>query len=127
MSGKHLYEYSVIRVLPKVEREEFINIGIILFCKKERYLRVLYSINKERLSAFPNEVDIEFLEKNMQSFQKVCLGCKTSTGIASYDTPERFRWLTAVRSTNLQTSRPHTGFSDDLDATLDNLFNELVL
>lgn len=127
MSGKHLYEYAIIRVLPKVEREEFINIGIILFCKKEKYLRALYSINKERLAVFPNEVDFELLEKNLQSFLKVCQGCKTSEGIATYDIPERFRWLTAVRSTNLQTSRPHSGFSDDLDATLDKLFTELVL
>lgn len=127
MSGKHLYEYSVIRVLPKVEREEFINIGIILFCKKEKYLKVLYHINKERLSAFSNEIDIEFLEKNLQSFIKVCQGCKNSEGIASYDIPERFRWLTAVRSTILQTSRPHSGFSDNLDETLECLFKELVL
>lgn len=127
MSEKHLYEYAVIRVLPKIEREEFINIGIILFSKRQKYLKVRYLINTERLSAFSSEIDLDILENNLLSFLKICEGAKSGGVIASMEIAERFRWLTAVRSTCLQTSRPHPGFSDDLDTTLDNLFHELVL
>lgn len=127
MSEKHLYEYAVIRVLPKVEREEFINVGVVVFCKRQRFLKVMYTINEKRLAAFSSELDLDILEKNMHSFQKICEGAKDGGTIATFETAERFRWLTAVRSSCLQTSRPHAGFSSNLDETLDNLFQELVL
>lgn len=127
MSEKHLYEYAIIRVLPKVEREEFINIGVIVFSKRPKYLKVRYLVNISRLSAFSSEIDIDALECNLLSFQKICEGDKSGGIIASLDTSERFRWLTAVRSTCLQTSRTHAGFSDNLDDTLEKLFVELVL
>lgn len=127
MQGMHLYEYAVIRVLPKVEREEFINIGVILFSKSRKYLKLRYHLNESRLAAFSNEIDIELLKVMLLRLEKLCEGCKTGGAVAMYDTPERFRWITAVKSSCLQTSRPHPGFSDDLDKTLDMLFKELVL
>lgn len=127
MQGKHLYEYAVIRVLPKVEREEFINVGIILFSKRARYIKVLYHINREKIISFSDELDIDILEASLLAFDKISKGSKDGGTIAQFDIPERFRWLTAIRSSCLQTSRPHPGYADDLDATSQKLFEELVL
>lgn len=127
MQGKHLYEYAVIRVLPRVEREEFINIGIILFSKRAKYIRMLFHLDEQRLSLFSSELDMELLRETIFSFEKICDGSKDGGEIAQLDIPERFRWLTAVRSSCIQTSRPHPGFSENLDRTLEKLFKELVL
>ncbi|WP_029038717.1 DUF3037 domain-containing protein [Salinimicrobium xinjiangense] len=127
MQEKHLYEYSVIRVVPRIDREEFLNVGVVVFCKKENYLQVKYKLDSQKLQIFSNGLDLEQLEKNLQSFQKICHAAKDGGPIAQMDVPSRFRWLTAVRSSVIQTSRPHPGFSDDLDQTLNRLFAELVL
>jgi hypothetical protein len=78
MQGKHLFEYAVIRVLPKVEREEFINVGIILFSKRAKYIRMIYKLDVERLDIFSTELDLDLLEETLQSFEKICMGnnCK---------------------------------------------------
>ncbi|MEI8087255.1 MAG: DUF3037 domain-containing protein [Paludibacter sp.] len=127
MQGKHLFEYAVIRVLPKVEREEFINVGIILFSKRAKYIRTMISLNEQRLSLFSTELDIDLLNKALKSFEKISMGSKDGGVIAQLDIPERFRWLTAVRSSCIQTSRPHPGFSDNLDVTVKRLFEEMVV
>ena len=127
MHGKNLYEYAVIRVLPKVEREEFINVGIILFSKRAKYIRMMYKLDAERLSAFSTEMDLDLLEETLKSFEKICEGSKEGGVIAQFDIPERFRWLTAVRSSCIQTSRPHPGYAENLDLEVEKLFGELVL
>ena len=126
MQGKHLYEYAVIRLVPKVEREEFFNVGIILFSKRAKYIKALYKVDENKLNLFSSELDRESLFANLHVFDKICSGTKEGGPIAALDVPERFRWLTAVRSASIQTSRPHPGFSDDLDQTLEILFRELV-
>ena len=127
MQGKQVYEYAVIRVLPKVEREEFINVGIILFSKKAKYIRMMYKLDAARLNTFSTELDIDLLEESLKSFDKICLGHRGGGIIAQMDIPERFRWLTAVRSSCIQTSRPHPGFSDNMEKSLEKLFEELVM
>jgi len=127
MQGKHLFEYAVIRVLPKVEREEFINVGIILFSKRAKYIGMKCKIDVERLRLFSTELDIDLLEETLKSFEKICIGHKDGGVIAEMDVPERFRWLTAVRSSCIQTSRPHPGFADILEQEVEKLFKELVL
>lgn len=127
MQDRHLYEYAVIRVMPRVEREEFVNVGIILFCKKSRFIKVLYRIDLQKLQLFSTDLDIEQLESNLKSFQKISEGAKDGGPIATMDVPERFRWLTAIRSSVIQTSRPHPGLSCNLDKTVQRLFEELVL
>jgi hypothetical protein len=126
MQERQVFEYAVIRVLPRVEREEFINIGVILFSKRAKYIRMKYKLDEERLSVFSSELDVELLEETLQSFEKICNGDKAGGAIAQFDIPERFRWLTAVRSSCIQTSRPHPGFSDNLDSELEKLFLEMV-
>lgn len=127
MPEKHLYEYAVIRFVPKVEREEFINVGIILFSKRVKYLNTIYTLDEQKLKVFSTEVDLECLKNALRIFDKVCQGSKEGGMIAQMEIPDRFRWLTAVRNTCIQTSRPHPGFSMNLDATLQQLFKELVL
>lgn len=127
MPGKHLYEYAVIRLVPRVEREEFLNVGIILFSKGAKYLNCKYGIDTEKLKLFSCELEVEEIENNLKAFEKICTGNKDGGSVAQWEIPDRFRWLTAQRSSSLQTSRPHNGFSNDLDATLERLFGELVL
>ena len=127
MPEKHLYEYAVIRVVPKVEREEFVNVGVIMFSKLTGYLKVRIEINENRLGQFTSEIDTECLRANLSAFEKICSGSKDGGYIATLDAPDRFRWLTAVRSASIQTSRPHSGFSEDMNATFERLFNEVVL
>lgn len=127
MQGKQVFEYAVIRVLPKVEREEFINVGIILFSKRAKYIRMIYQLDEKRLSSFSTELDMDLLADALTSFEKICNGDKDGGVIAQLEIPERFRWLTAVRSSCIQTSRPHPGYSDKLDSTIEKLFEELVL
>jgi hypothetical protein len=127
MQDSHLYEYAVIRVVPRVEREEFLNIGIILFCKKAKYIKVLYHLNDAKIEALSNDFDIEQLHCNITALEKIVKGAKDGGPIGEMDIPERFRWLTAIRSSAIQTSRPHSGLSQDLEKTIQRLFEELVL
>lgn len=127
MPEKHLYEYAVIRVLPAVEREEFMNVGLILFCKKAKFIKVLFAVNEKRLNAFTGELDMKQVCSNLEAFEKIAMGEKTGGPIALFDLAERFRWLTAVKSSSIQTSRPHPGLCSDLEATCERLFRELVL
>ena len=127
MQEKNLYEYAVIRVVPRVEREEFLNVGIIMFCKKAKFIKMLYSVNESKLKLFSDDFDLEQLELNLSSFQKISQGGKAGGPIGEFDIPSRFRWLTAIRSSAIQTSRPHSGLCTDLAETIERLFKELVL
>lgn len=126
MPEKHLYEYAVIRVLPVVEREEFVNTGIILFCKQAKFIKVQIEINEEKLRQFSRDLDLEQVKSNLLSFEKIANGDQQCGPIALLDLPSRFRWLTAVRSSVIQTSRPHPGLCDNLEQTSLRLFEELV-
>ncbi len=126
MQEDKLYEYAVIRLVPKVEREEFFNIGLIMFSKKEKFIRVEFHICSEKFRLMHSKLEYEDIEKNLENFQKIANGDKDGGPIAQLEIPERFRWLTAVRSSVVQTSRPHPGKSKDLDGTFERLFEELV-
>ena len=127
MQEQHLYEYAVIRVVPRVDREEFLNIGVILFCKKAKFIRMRFAINEQKMALFASDLDVDQLRLNLIAFEKISLGIKEGGPIAQFEVPERFRWLTAIRSSVIQTSRPHPGMSANIDATFDRLFADLVL
>ena len=127
MQEKHLYEYAVIRVLPVTEREEFLNVGIILFSKHQKYIKVYYKIDEIKLRLFCADIDLNQLLLNLQAFEKIADGITDCGPIAMLDVPSRFRWLTAVRSSAIQTSRPHPGLCEDLEQTAKRLFEEMVL
>lgn len=123
----YLYEYAVIRFVPSVEREEFINIGLIMMCKKARWLEVRFADNEARIDAFASTCDPASLRRQTRSFTLIGQGDHRGGPIAGLDAHERFRWLTAVRSACIQTSRPHPGKTSDLQATFDSMFRRLVL
>lgn len=126
MQHKHIYEYAIVRVVPVVEREEFVNAGVILFCKKKKFIRMLYRLHEEKIMALMPDADMGEIRKNVEAFHRIAAGEKDAGPIAQMDEAERFRWLTAVRSASIQTSRPHPGISDDLDKAVNTLFNEMV-
>ena len=127
MQEQHLYEYAMIRLVPNLAREEFLNVGIVVFSKRQKFIKVLWSINEERIRVFSDELDIDQIRLNLECFAKVALGEKEGGSIAQFDITSRFRWLTATRSSALQVSKTHAGLSYDLDKTTDRLFEELVL
>ncbi len=127
MHEKHLYEYAVIRVFPKVESSEFINVGLLLFCKRQKYLRAKIQLDESRFKTYKTELDLDQLKINLHSFEKIATAEKTAGPIALLETSERFRWLSAVRSSCIQTSRPHSGFTDDLDQIFEKLFSEYII
>lgn len=127
MQEKHVFEYAVIRVVPRVEREEFINVGVVVFCKRKKFLDCLYKLDTGRLVAISPGLELEELEKYLDSFKRICTGSDSGGPIAALEPAERFRWLTAVRSTVLQTSRVHPGLCHNPHEVLDRLFEQLVL
>jgi hypothetical protein len=126
MQEDKIYEYAVIRLVPKVEREEFFNIGLMMFSKKEKFIKAEFYLCPDKFKLMHSKLDYDDVIHNLESFQKIASGDKNGGPIALLDIPERFRWLTAVRSAVVQTSRPHPGKSKDLNATFGKLFEELV-
>jgi len=127
MPEHYLFEYAVIRIVPRVEREEFINVGVILYCPKLKFLQCVYTIDKERLHAFCKLLDVDTLTDNLLAFENICTGNAQGGPIGKLDAASRFRWLTATRSTVVQASKVHPGFSGDPQATLVRLHAQLVL
>jgi hypothetical protein len=127
MQDKLLFEYAVIRIVPRVEREEFLNVGVILYCAKQNFLQALIKVNHERLNVFCAEVDCNEVEANLSAMERICRGEKDAGPIAQLDIAERFRWLTATRSTVVQTSKVHPGFCTNANEMLEKLFEQLVL
>ncbi|MCE7059856.1 DUF3037 domain-containing protein [Dyadobacter sp. CY343] len=127
MQDKQLYEYAVLRLVPRVEREEFINVGVILYCSGRQFLSVRYELNPARLGAFGCNVDPAEIQAYLLAFKQICQGRRDGGVIGALPLSSRFRWLTATRSTMLQTSKVHAGFCEDPEHTLSVLFNEQVL
>jgi hypothetical protein len=126
MQEKDLYEYAVLRIVPRVEREEFLNVGVVLYCAKQKFLQCRYAINIQRLEAFCNGCDTPEIEEYLKAFDQICNGAKDSGPIGKLPIAERFRWLTATRSTVLQSSRVHPGFCENAADTLEKLFSQLA-
>jgi len=126
MQGSNLFEYAVIRYVPRPEREEFLNIGVILYCSSKNFLHMKFALNEIRINAFYADADIDELRKFLEAFKEVCCGNSADSPIAKLDIASRFRWLTAARSTIVQTSKVHPGFCDDPMEKLEKLLEQLV-
>lgn len=127
MPNRVPYEFAIIRVVPKVEREEFLNVGVIVFCKRKKFLGIKYQINEDRLRAFAEELDVEMLKSYLAAWEAVCVGGTQGGSIGQQEQPYRFRWLSAARSTILQTSRIHPGICVAPEEVLEDLFRRYVL
>ncbi len=126
MQENHLFEYAVVRIVPRVEREEFLNVGVILYCKDQRFLQIRYSLEDKRLHAFCIHTDLAELNEHLKAFENICMGNAASGPIGKLDLASRFRWLTATRSTVVQTSKVHPGLCADAGEMLSRLYEQLV-
>ena len=127
MQEKHLFEYAVIRVVPRVEREEFMNVGVILYCANQKYLNVIFNVNEELFNAFKSELELIVVTANLNAIAKICEGVDNCGPIGKLDIASRFRWLTATRSTVVQASKVHPGFCVDAAQMLKDLNQKLVI
>ena len=126
MRDKDVFEYAIVRVVPRVEREEFLNAGIVLYCAAQNFLCAAFEIDERRLRAMKGDVNIQEVEQHLQAFERVCAGGPEAGAIGELPAGERFRWLTAPRSNVVQTSPTHTGLTTDAQETLNHLFSTLV-
>ncbi|HEX5024373.1 MAG TPA: DUF3037 domain-containing protein [Agriterribacter sp.] len=127
MQEKHLFEYAVIRIVPRVEREEFLNVGVILYSSKAQFLQVMFELDEERLHSLSTTLDMEEVKAHLYAFERICVGGSKAGPIGKLDMASRFRWLTATRSTIVQTSKVHPGLCADPRHALERLFTQLVL
>lgn len=126
MPEKHLFEYAVLRVVPRVEREEFLNVGVIVYCRAQGFLQTRFELPEARLWALAPGLDLAELTARLRAFERICQGRPVGGTIGQLPLAERFRWLTATRSTVVQTSAVHPGRCADAAETLTRLHAELV-
>jgi hypothetical protein len=127
MQERLLYEYAVIRVVPRVEREEFLNVGVVLYGASAKFLQVKYLTPASKLTLFAPHIDCAEVAAHLAAFDRIAKGDPTAGPIAMLPPPERFRWLTATRSTIVQTSKVHTGFCRHYAEEAERIFGQLVL
>jgi len=125
--AQHAFDCAVVRVVPRVEREEFLNAGVILFCRVRRFLSARILLDRTRLAAFAPALDIDDVQHHLDLIPLVCAGDAAAGAIAGLPLAERFYWLVAPRSTVVQTSPVHSGLCEDPSAELEHLFETMVL
>ncbi|MBD3864365.1 DUF3037 domain-containing protein [Olleya marilimosa] len=127
MQDKVTFEYAIIRLVPKVEREEFFNIGVILYSKRKKFVGVKHKINESKLNAFGCDLDLDTLNNYLKSWELICKGDVSAGTISQFEISDRFRWLAATRSTIIQSSKTHSGLTDDPEKELEDIFKSYVL
>jgi DUF3037 family protein len=120
------YDYAIIRVVPKVEREEFVNVGVIVSCPAKGFLEARIELDEQRLKALDATLDIESIRPHLTSIVAICAGGENSGPIGQLSQRERFHWLTAPRSTTIQTSPVHTGHTTNPVSVLEHLLESSV-
>jgi hypothetical protein len=120
------YSYAIVRVVPRVERGECVNVGVVLFVRERRYLAARIEVDRSRLLALAPDLDLPLVERHLASFLAICDGSRAGGPLADLPPAERFHWLTAPRSTIIQTSPAHVGRTLDPPAELDRLLDSYV-
>jgi len=126
MPASSLYDYALVRLVPCVEREEFINVGVILFCRTRRFLGALVHLDEQRALALDPALDLQAVQQHLDAIPMICAGGKEAGYVGQLSQSERFHWLVSPRSTIIQTSPVHSGVSDDPASTLQHLFKTMV-
>lgn len=126
MRKRYPFDYAVVRVVPRVERGEFLNAGVIVFSSTAAFLGARIELDRERLLALAPDVDVAVVEGHLDVIPRVCKGGDDAGPIGGLSQRQRFHWLVAPRSTIIQTSPVHSGVHHDLDAALQGLFERLV-
>ncbi|MGZ5038675.1 MAG: DUF3037 domain-containing protein [Usitatibacter sp.] len=120
------YDYAVIRVVPRVEREEFVNAGVIVSCPEAKFLEARIELDEARLRALDPAIDLDAVRAHLAAIPAICAGGPDAGAIGLMPPKERFRWLVAPRSTVVQTSPAHAGRCDDPAALLEHLLDTMV-
>ena len=120
------YDYAIVRVVPKVERAEFVNVGVIVSCPKLDLLLARIELDERRLIALDPTVDLELVQTHLAAIPTICVGGEQAGPIGRLSQRERFYWLVAQRSTIIQMSPAHTGSASDLEAVVERLLNTMV-
>lgn len=121
------FDYAILRVVPRVERGEILNAGVILFCLEKDFLQARVWTDESRLRALWPETDVELVRQHLEAIPRVCAGSPEGGPIAKLSLRERFHWLVAPRSTIIQVSPVHSGLSDSPERSLEELFRQMVL
>ena len=127
MQDKYTYEYAIVRIVPKVEREEFFNVGVILFSKRKKFLDIKYHVNPDKLNALSSDIDLNMVNDYLNAWKLICYGEPSGGKIGQLELSDRFRWLTACRSTIIQSSKTHPGLCHDPEKILEDIFKKYVL
>jgi hypothetical protein len=120
------FDYAVVRVVPRVERGEFINAGVIVFCLEHRFLEARVQVDEARLKALWPAVDLELVRKHLEAIPRICAGDATAGPIARLSQRERFHWLVSPRSTIIQVSPVHSGLCEEPGQTVEQLSRRLL-
>lgn len=123
---RDVFQYAIVRVVPRVERGEQVNVGVILLCRPRRYLGARIEIDDARLAAIAPDLDVASIRPHLEAIERIAAGDPTAGAIARLDPAERFHWLVSPASTIIQPSEVHTGFCDDPERELDDLVAKLV-
>jgi hypothetical protein len=126
MRKRYPFDYAIVRVVPRVDRGEFLNAGVILFSSTAAFLDARIGCDHRRLKALAPDIDIALVDSYLDTIPKVCAGGPEAGSIGALAQRARFHWLVAPRSTIIQTSPVHSGVSHDLEAVLESLFEKLV-
>ena len=118
------FDYAIVRIVPYVEREEFVNVGVILFCRTRRFLAARVEINEARVTALAPEFDLERAKESLEIIPRICAG--NDSPIGQLEQAERFHWLVTPRSTSIQVSPVHTGICTDPEKALNHLMDTMV-
>ena len=127
MPAPSSFDYAVLRVVPRVERGELINAGVILFCLERDFLQARVGLDGARLRALWPEADVELIRQHLEAVPRICAGDSDAGPIARLSLRERFHWLVAPRSTMIQVSPVHSGLCTEPERALDELFRRMVL
>jgi hypothetical protein len=126
VSAEYTYDYAIVRVVPRVERGEMINVGVILSCPDASFLEARIELDPERLRALDGSIDIDAVRDTLSTIPVICAGGAAAGSVGELPQRNRFHWLVSPRSTVVQTSAVHTGRTSDPAATLDHLLNTMV-
>jgi hypothetical protein len=126
MRDHYTYEYAIIRVVPRVEREEFVNVGVIVLCAAKKFIEARIELDERRLLAIDSTLDVESIRAHLASITAICNGGDQAGPIGRLTPSERFHWLVAPRSTVIQISPVHTGRCKNLEAVLERLLDTMV-
>jgi Protein of unknown function (DUF3037) len=120
------YDYAIVRVVPRVERGEFVNVGIILSCDIERLLEACIELDEAAVLALDADLDLELVRGSLAAIPMICAGGPDAGAIGKLSARERFHWLVSPKSTIVQTSPVHTGQCNDVKAALEHLMNRMI-